>query len=44
MKTKNVERYLNSFGRQVVNRSKANLGRKKGGSTKLATSIKFEVD
>jgi hypothetical protein len=44
MKTKNVERYLNSFGKQVVNRSKANLGRKKGGSTKLATSIKFEVD
>jgi hypothetical protein len=43
MDTKNVERYLNSFGKQVVNRAKANLGRAKGGSTKLATTIKFEV-
>ena len=43
METKNVERYLESFGKQVVNRAKANLGKKKGGSTKLATTIKFEV-
>ena len=43
MDTKNVERYLNSFGKQVVNRAKANLGKAKGGSTKLATTIKFEV-
>ena len=43
METKNVERYLEAFGKQVVNRAKANLGKKKGGSTKLATTIKFEV-
>ena len=43
MNTKNVERYLNSFGKQVVNRSKANLGKAKGGGTKLAQSIRFEV-
>jgi len=43
METKSVEAYLNSFGKQVVNRAKANLGRKKGGSTKLATTIRFEV-
>jgi hypothetical protein len=42
MDTKNIENYLNSFGRQVVNRSKANLQRAgKGG--KLEQSIKFEV-
>jgi len=44
METKNVERYLESFGRQVVNRAKSNLGRAKGGSTKLAQTIKFEVE
>tara|TARA_R110002051_G_scaffold290165_1_gene353488 strand:+ start:58 stop:591 length:534 start_codon:yes stop_codon:yes gene_type:complete len=43
MDTKSIENYLNSFGKQVVNRAKAGLGRKKGGSTKLATTIKFEV-
>jgi hypothetical protein len=43
MNTKNVERYLNSFGKQVVNRSKANLGKAKGGNTKLAQSIRFKV-
>ena len=43
METKNVERYLNSFGKQVVNRAKANLGKAKGGSTKLAQTIRFEV-
>jgi hypothetical protein len=43
MDTKNVENYLNSFGKQVVNRAKANLGKAKGGSTKLAQTIRFEV-
>tara|TARA_R110002126_G_scaffold755_2_gene4744 strand:+ start:54 stop:602 length:549 start_codon:yes stop_codon:yes gene_type:complete len=42
MDTKNIENYLNSFGKQVVNRSKGNLQKaKKGG--KLEESIKFEV-
>ena len=42
MDTNNIENYLNSFGKQVVNRSKANLQRAgKGG--KLEQSIKFEV-
>ena len=42
MKTDNIERYLESFGKQVVNRSKGNLQRAgKGG--KLENSIKFEV-
>ena len=42
MKTKNIERYLESFGKQVVNRAKGNLQKaKKGGS--LENSIKFEV-
>ena len=42
MKTDNIERYLESFGKQVVNRSKGNLQRAgKGG--KLEDSIKFEV-
>jgi len=43
MDTKSIEGFLDSFGKQVVNRAKANLGKKKGGSTKLATTIKFEV-
>ena len=42
MKTNNIERYLNSFGKQVVNRSKGNLQRTKG-KTKLGESIRFEV-
>lgn len=42
MDTANIERYLNSFGKQVVNRAKGNLQRAgKGG--KLEDSIKFEV-
>ena len=42
MKTANIERYLNSFGKQVVNRSKGNLQRSgKGG--KLEESISFKV-
>jgi hypothetical protein len=44
MDTQNIERYLNSFGKQVVNRAKANLGKVKGGNTKLAQSIRFEVE
>jgi hypothetical protein len=43
MDTKSIEAYLNSFGKQVVNRAKANLGKAKGGSTALAQSIRFEV-
>ncbi len=40
---KNVENYLNSFGKQVVNRAKGNLQKRKGGGTKLEESIRFEV-
>ena len=43
MKTDNIERYLESFGKQVVNRSISNLGKEKGGNTALAKSIKFKV-
>ena len=42
MKTENIERYLNSFGKQVVNRSKGNL-QKAGKGGKLEESIKFKV-
>ena len=42
MKTDNIERYLESFGKQVVNRSKGNL-QKAGKAGKLEDSIKFEV-
>ena len=42
MKTENIERYLESFGKQVVNRSKGNL-QKSGKGGKLEDSIKFEV-
>lgn len=42
MKTENIERYLESFGKQVVNRSKGNL-QKAGKGGKLEESIKFEV-
>ena len=42
MDTANIERYLNSFGKQVVNRSKGNL-QKAGKGGKLEESIKFEV-
>ena len=38
-----VERYLNSFGNQVVNRSKENLQKAKGGGTALENSIAFSV-
>lgn len=40
--SKAVERYLESFGKQVVNRSKGNL-QKAGKGGKLEDSIKFEV-
>ena len=43
MKTKNIERYLESFGKQVVNRAKGNLQRAKGGGSKLEDSVKFEI-
>jgi len=43
MKTDNIERYLNSFGRQVVNRAKSNLQKAKGGGTAIEQSIRFEV-
>lgn len=38
-----VERYLNSFGKQVVNRAKGNLQKAKGGGTALENSIAFSV-
>jgi hypothetical protein len=40
--TANIERYLNSFGKQVVNRSKGNL-QKAGKGGKLENSISFKV-
>ena len=43
MKTENIERYLNSFGKQVVNRAKGNIQKEKGGGTALEQSIRFEV-
>ena len=42
MDTANIERYLNSFGKQVVNRAKGNL-QKAGKGGKLEKSIRFEV-
>ena len=43
MKTENIEKYLNSFGKQVVNRAKGNLQKAKGGGTNLENSISFKV-
>ena len=43
MNTDNIERYLNSFGKQVVNRAKGGLQKAKGGGTALEESIRFEV-
>jgi len=43
METEALERYLNSFGQQVVNRAKGNLQKSKGGGTALEKSIKFNV-
>ena len=42
MDTANIERYLNSFGKQVVNRAKGGL-QKAGKGGKLEESIRFEV-
>ena len=42
MDTKNIERYLNSFGGQVVKDSKALLKKEKG-DTALGKSIRFKV-
>ena len=43
MKTANIERYLNSFGKQVVAQSKTTLNYKKGAASKLEESISFKV-
>ena len=43
MKTDNIEKYLNSFGKQVVNRAKGSLQKAKGGGTNLENSISFKV-
>ena len=43
MNTANIERYLNSFGKQVVNRAKGNIQKAKGGGTALEQSLRFEV-
>jgi len=43
MNTEALERYLNSFGKQVVNRAKGNLQKAKGGGTNLEKSLSFKV-
>jgi hypothetical protein len=43
MNTDNIERYLNSFGKQIVNRAKGNLQKAKGGGTALEGTIRFKV-
>ena len=43
MKTEALERYLKSFGKQVVNRAKGNLQKAKGGGTNLEKSLSFKV-
>ena len=43
MDTENLQRYLDSFGNQVVNRAKGNLQKAKGGKTKLEQTIRFEI-
>ena len=43
MKTEALERYLNSFGKQVVNRAKGNLQKAKGGNTNLEKSLSFKI-
>jgi hypothetical protein len=42
MDTKNIEKFLDSFGNQVVNDAKANLQKAKG-NTEIGRSIRFEV-
>lgn len=43
MDFKNLERYLESFGKQVMNRAKRNVAKAKGGGTDLEKSIRFKV-
>ena len=43
MKTDNVQKYLESFAKQIVNRAKGNLQKRKGGGTKLEESIRYEI-
>ena len=43
MDTANIERYLNSFGKEVVSNAKKNLQSAGKGGGKLEKSIKFEV-
>ena len=43
MDTKNVERYLNSFGQEVVNGAKRNLSAAGKGGGNLEKSIDFKV-
>ena len=43
METKNVERYLNSFGQEVINRAKANLSKAGKGGGNLEKSIDFKL-
>jgi len=43
MNTQNIERYLNSFGKQVVNRAKGTLQKRKGGKTRLEKTIDFKL-
>ena len=43
MNTEALKRYLNSFGKQVVNRAKGNLQKSKGGGTNLEKSLSFKV-
>ena len=43
MDTKNIENYLNSFGKEVVKNAKGNLQKGGKGGGKLEKSIKFKV-
>ena len=43
MKTENIERYLNSFGKEVVANAKKNLNSAGKGGGNLEKSIRFEV-
>ena len=42
MDTRNLERYLDSFGKRVVDKAQSNLQKDKG-NTALGQSIRFEV-
>ena len=45
MKTENIERYLNSFGKYIVQQSRTNLTKGKKNLTKdLYNSIKFDIE